>query len=677
MPKQPKKILVTTALPYANGSLHLGHMVEHIQADIWVRFHQLLGHDCLHICGDDAHGTPIMLSAAKQNITPEQLINKYYLEHATDLKSFHIKHDNFYTTHSAENKEMAEFIFQQLSKNGDIARKEISQFFDTQQQMFLPDRYVKGECPKCHTQDQYGDSCEACGTHYSPTDLINPKSVISDTTPIEKKSEHLFFSLENYTTMLKTWINSGTVQKEIAKKLNEWFESGLKPWDISRDAPYFGFKIPGEQQKYFYVWLDAPIAYLSIFKNLCTQRPTLSFTEYWKTDLNIEIYHFIGKDIVYFHALFWPAVLKSCNFKLPTKIFAHGFLTINGEKMSKSRGTFITARTYLQHLDPEYLRYYYACKLSSNIEDLDLNLRDFVQRVNSDLVGKFINLASRSAKFINDHFANQLAKQLDQPELVEQFIAAKNIIFNLYQAREYSKAIKEIMNLADLANQYIDNAKPWLQIKDPKKQVLVHNVCTTCINLFKILTAYLKPILPKLAKTIELFLQINSLEQNNINVILLDHTIDKFKPLMQRIEIQQVDKMVEESKQATDNSNPSLKISTTIEPIAPTISIADFAKLDLRIAKITHAEYIPEADKLLRLELDIGLETRQVFAGIKSAYTPEQLIGKHTVMVANLAPRKMKFGISAGMVLAASAANKDGLWLLEPHAGAEPGMRIK
>jgi methionyl-tRNA synthetase len=675
MTNKQKKLLVTTALTYANGALHLGHMVEQIQCDIWVRYNKLIGHNCIFIGGEDAHGTPIMLSAAKQNITPEQLIDKCYAEHSEDLKDFYINYDNFYTTHSDENKAMTSLVFNKLKENGDIVRKEISQLFDTEQQMFLPDRYVKGECPKCKAKDQYGDNCEICGTHYNPTDLINPKSVLSGTTPVEKKSEHLFFALENYTDMLKNWTKSGTLQKEIAKKLGEWFEAGLKPWDISRDAPYFGFEIPGEKQKYFYVWLDAPIGYLSIFQNLCTKRLDLNFDEYWRTNPDIEIYHFIGKDIVYFHALFWPAELKSCGFKTPHAVFAHGFLTVNGEKMSKSRGTFITTRSYLNNLDPEYLRYYYACKLGSSIEDIDLNLEDFVQRVNSDLIGKFVNLASRSAKFINNNFTDKLSQSLDNQELVQQFIAAKATIFTFYQAREYNKAIKEIMTLADLANQYIDSAKPWVQIKDPNQQIYVHNVCTTCINLFKILAAYLKPVLPKLAKKIELFLQIDSLDHSNLDTFLLNQEIGKFAPLIQRIETQQVDKMLEENK--SEDNTPTNATNSNIEPIAPTITIDDFAKIDLRIAKIVHAEHIPDADKLVKLELDVGLETRQVFSGIKSAYRPEDLIGKYTVVVANLAPRKMKFGVSAGMILAASGAGKDGLWLLEPHAGAKPGMRVK
>jgi len=670
-----RKILVTAALPYANGSLHLGHMVEIIQTDIWVRFQRLIGNTCHFVCGDDAHGTPIMLRAEKLNLSPEQLIANYYQEHSADFKDFNIALDNFHTTHSPENQTLASEIYQRLLQHGDITKRTIKQAYDPLKNMFLPDRYVKGECPKCGAQDQYGDSCEHCGATYSPTDLKNPVSVVSGAKPIEKESEHYFFCLDHYESFLKDWTEKGHLQTEVSKKLSEWFKTGLEQWDISRDGPYFGFEIPNTPGKYFYVWLDAPIGYMASFKHLCQGTPSLSFEEYWNKDSTTELYHFIGKDIVYFHALFWPAVLKGSDFRTPSGIFVHGFLTVNGQKMSKSRGTFITARTYLNHLNPEYLRYYFASKLGSNIEDIDFQMEDFVARVNSDLVGKLVNIASRCAGFITKLFDGKLAKHCSELELYQEFVVAGEALKTHFEEREYNRAVREIMQLADRANRYIDDKKPWILAKSPEHRDETHDVCSVGLNLFRLLMIYLQPILPTLAKGVESFLN-TELRWNTRETPLLSHPIEPFKPLLQRIELKEVLAMTEASKE--DLTPPVLKTTPlTEDPIRETISIEDFAKVDLRIAKILHAEPVPEAHKLLKLTLDLGGgETRLVFAGIKEAYEAENLIGKLTVMVANLAPRKMRFGLSEGMVLAAGPGGKD-LFILEPHAGAEPGMRVK
>lgn len=684
-----RRILVTSALYYANGSLHLGHMLEAIQTDIWVRFQKLRGNECWYICGDDAHGTPIMLSAQKAKITPEELIEKMHKEHVADLKDFLIAQDNYYTTHSEENRELAEEIYKRLEKRGDIVKHTIKQAFDPKENLFLPDRYVKGECPKCSAKDQYGDSCENCGATYSPSDLKNPISVLSGATPIEKESEHYFFKLEDYTEKLKTWTRQGHLQSQISHKLNEWFESGLKQWDISRDAPYFGFKIPGADNKYFYVWLDAPIGYMASFKNFLKTNSQLKFEDFWgenaKETAKTELYHFIGKDIVYFHALFWPAMLMGANFRTPDAIFAHGFVTVDGQKMSKSRGTFITARTYLNHLSPEYLRYYFAAKLGSNVDDIDLRFDDFIARVNADLVNKFVNIGSRCGAIITKNFNNQLSDKLLNPSLFDHFNAQSEAIALSFEQREFSRAIREIMALADEANQYIDNEKPWALLKNEDTKIKAQEVCTMGLNLFRILTTYLKPILPALSKKIEKFLNDGALEWESIREPLLNHTVLPFEPLLTRIDNKSIEKMIDETKalyaqQSTDAKSgevPSSQSTTGIEPIAETIDFDSFAKVDLRVAKIVKAEAVPEADKLLKLTLDIGEEkTRQVFAGIKSAYNPEDLEGKLTVMVANLAPRKMRFGLSEGMVLAAKGPQNPGLWILEPHLGAKPGMRI-
>lgn len=672
MTSQKRKILVTAALPYANGPLHLGHLVGYIQADIWVRFLRMQGHECYYICGSDAHGTPIMIKAEQMGITPEQLVDQIHATQVQDFADFGIACDNFYTTHSEENRELATLIFERLKARGDITTKTIKQAFDPIKNMFLPDRFVKGTCPKCKTDDQYGDSCEQCGATYSPNELINPRSVVSGATPIEKESLHYFFDLAHYQNLLKEWTRGGHLQEQVTNKLNEWFEAGLKPWDISRDKPYFGFNIPGEPDKYLYVWLDAPIGYMASFKNFCNKN-NLSFDEFWNKGSHTELYHFIGKDIIYFHAMFWPAVLSGADFRLPTAIFANGFLTINGQKMSKSRGTFIKARTYLDHLDPEYLRYYFATKSSNRIEDVDINLDDFMQRVNSDLVGKLVNIASRCAGFITKQFDGQLASQCNDAGLLELFTESADTLASDYAAHEYGRVVRRVMELADRANQYIDEQKPWVLAKQPEQRDQLHRVCSLGLNLFRLMIIYLKPILPHLAQQVESFLNITPLTWNDLQQPLLSHTINLFQPLLQRIEPEKIKAM---QNAAQENTAPPTAAPATAA--TPLIEIDDFTKVDLRVVRIANAEAVPEADKLVKLTLDLGNgETRTVFAGIKSAYAPEQLVGKLTVMVANLKPRKMRFGVSEGMVLAASHVGGSGIYLLEPDQGAEPGMKVK
>jgi len=684
-----RRLLVTSALPYANGSIHLGHLVEYIQTDIWVRFQKSRGHDCIYVCADDAHGTAIMLKAEQNGISPEAQIANVKAEHQADFASFHIAFDNYHSTHSPENKAFSEYIYLKNRDGGHIATRPIRQLFDPEKQLFLADRFIKGECPKCGEKDQYGDSCEKCGATYAPTELKNPYSTISGATPIEKESEHYFFKLPDFEAMLKEWTRSGHLQSEVANKLGEWFESGLNDWDISRDAPYFGFEIPDAPNKYFYVWLDAPIGYMASFKNLCEQRG-LNFDDYWASDAEgkTEVYHFIGKDIVYFHALFWPAMLDGAGFRKPTGIFAHGFLTVNGQKMSKSRGTFIKARSYLDNLNPEYLRYYFASKLSATVEDIDLNLEDFMAKVNSDLVGKVVNIASRCQGFIHKLFDGKLADTCAEPELLAQFIDAGATIAEHYENRDFSKAVREIMALADKANEYIAQQAPWSLAKDPANHAQVHAVCSVGLNMFRQLITYLAPILPVTVAASQQFLNVESLAWDTRQELLLGHTINTFTPLMTRVEKEKVAAMVEASKEdlTATGATPTpvvkeKKAKTTdkpvgIEAIAPTINIEDFAKIDLRIAKIVNAEHIPEAAKLLKLTLDLGNEQRTVFAGIKSAYKPEDLIGKLTVMVANLAPRQMKFGVSEGMVLAAGAGGSE-IFLLSPDSGATAGMKVK
>ncbi|OCH12779.1 methionine--tRNA ligase [Aliivibrio sp. 1S165] len=685
MATDPRKILVTCALPYANGSIHLGHMLEHIQADIWVRYQRLRGNDINFICADDAHGTPIMLKSQQMGITPEEMIAAVSEEHQKDFAGFDISFDNYHSTHSDENRELASNIYLELKKNGFITSRTISQLFDPEKEMFLPDRFVKGTCPKCKAEEQYGDNCDNCGETYSPTDLINPKSAVSGATPVMKDSEHFFFDLPQFESMLKEWTRSGSLQTETANKMQEWFESGLQQWDISRDAPYFGFEIPGETNKFFYVWLDAPVGYMASFKNLCSKKEGLDFDEYWKKDSTTELYHFIGKDIVYFHSLFWPAMLEGSGFRKPNNVFVHGYVTVNGAKMSKSKGTFIKAGTYLNHLDPECLRYYYAAKLNSRIDDLDLNLEDFTQRVNSDVVNKIVNLASRNAGFITKRFDGKLADNFVAPELYNEFVTAADRIAELYETREFSRAIREITALADKANQYIDEKAPWVLAKEEGKEQELQEVASVGINLFRVLMAYLKPVMPELAGRTEAFLN-ETLTWEGVAQPLTSHEITKFKALFNRIDPKKVEAMVEESKEdaavemaakekAEADKEKASQTELDKEPIADEIEFDAFEAVDMRIARIISCEEVPKANKLLKFQLDIGGETRQVFSGIKSAYKPEELEGKLTVMVANLKPRKMKFGMSEGMILAAGPGGKD-LWILEPHEGAQPGMRV-
>jgi methionyl-tRNA synthetase len=668
-----RQILVTNALPYANAALHLGHILEYTQTDVWVRFQKMRGHECYYVSADDAHGTAIMLKADEKGISAEQHIADMRTIHEADFKDFLIGVDNYHSTHSEENRVFSELIYNRLKANDHIAKRSITQAFDPEKKPFLADRYVKGTCPKCKTDDQYGDNCEVCGATYSPVDLINPVSVISGATPIEKESVHYFFKLPEFTDFLKQWVNSGAIQKEVANKLGEWLDSGLQEWDISRDAPYFGFEIPDAPGKYFYVWLDAPIGYMASFKNLC-EREAIDFDHFWEKDSSTELYHFIGKDIVNFHALFWPAMLKSANYRTPTKVCVHGFVTVNGKKMSKSRGTFINARCYLDHLNPEYLRYYYASKLSGSVEDIDLNLEDFIQKVNSDLVGKVVNIASRCAKFLTNGNNGILSSTIENQALWNQVSGAKDSIANHYENRDFSKAIREIMALADLANEYIAAKEPWKLNKDPDQQQKVQDICSLGINMFRVILTYLKPVLPSMAEAGETFLN-DSLTWESVNQPLVKHQINPFTPLMQRIEKERVDAMVEASKQDLPKAiEPIISGPLADEPLADEISFDDFIKVDLRVALIVKAEHVEGADKLLQLTLDIGGETRQVFSGIKSSYDPQSLEGRLTVMVANLAPRKMRFGMSEGMVLA--AADKKGIYLLEPDSGAQPGQRV-
>ena len=745
MSSQQRNILVTSALPYANGAIHLGHLVEYIQTDIWARFQKLRGHRCIYVCADDTHGTPIMLRAEKEGITPEALIDRVWHEHKRDFDGFHVEFDNYYTTHSAETRHYADTIYTRLKDAGLIEVRAIEQFFDPVKEMFLPDRFIKGECPKCNAKDQYGDNCEACGAAYQPTDLIEPYSAVSGAKPVRKTSDHHFFRLSDprCADFLKHWVaDPKHVQSEAANKLNEWLQAGLSDWDISRDAPYFGFEIPGAPGKFYYVWLDAPIGYMGSFRNYC-DRLGLDFDEFWKPDSQAEVYHFIGKDILYFHALFWPAELHHAGFRTPTGVFCHGFLTVNGTKMSKSRGTFITAESYLRHLDPEWLRYYFAAKLNGTMEDIDLNLEDFAARVNSDLVGKYVNIASRSAGFVTKRFGGRLAiipedgvlaslrdlettyaqlvegevkwekEQIEEecrtgyrPDymkfefkpgdsangttLLAHMMFARHRIASFYDEREFGKAIREIMRLADMANQYVDQHKPWELAKQEGRDNELHEVCTVSLNAFRLLTLYLKPVLPKLAAEVESFLTIPALVWTDAETLLVEHPIQPYQHLMTRIDPKKIESMLEENKQ-------SLAPTPAVAAPAPTrhaerqlheakaeaataspahIAIDDFTKVDLRVVRIANAEHVEGADKLLKLTLDLGTETRTVFAGIKAAYAPESLVGRLTVMVANLAPRKMKFGMSEGMVLAASD-ERGGPFLLAPDSGAQPGMRIK
>ncbi len=690
----PRKILVTSALPYANGAIHLGHLVEYIQTDIWARFQRMRGHQCVYVCADDTHGTPIMLRAEKEGITPEQLIDRVWHEHKRDFDGFHVEFDNYHTTHSDETRHYADTIYTRLKDAGLIEVRAIEQFYDPVKEMFLPDRFIKGECPKCHAKDQYGDNCEVCGAAYQPTDLIEPYSAVSGAKPVRRTSDHHFFRLSDprCADFLKDWIGTpGHVQNEAANKLGEWLQAGLSDWDISRDAPYFGFEIHGEDGqgtgKYYYVWLDAPIGYMGSFRDYC-DRHGLDFDEYWAPDAQAEVYHFIGKDILYFHALFWPAELHHAGFRTPSGVFCHGFLTVNGTKMSKSRGTFITAESYLRHLDPQWLRYYFAAKLNGTMEDIDLNLEDFAARVNSDLVGKYVNIASRCAGFISKRFGGRLGA-VDRAATVEfESAFAEGAIAQSYEARDYGRALREIMRLADLANGYIADRKPWEMAKQDGREAELHEVCSTALTLFRDLTLYLKPVLPKLAEQVEAFLNIPPLTWTDVWAPLpASHAINEYQHLMTRIDPKKIDAMVEENRQsmapppepapvrhAERQQHEAQAEAASASPAY--IGIDDFSKVDLRVARIASASHVEGADKLLKLTLDLGSETRTVFAGIKAAYPPETLVGRLTVMVANLAPRKMKFGLSEGMVLAASD-ERGGPFLLAPDNGAQPGMRIK
>ena len=682
MPSKPTKnkrsILITNALPYANGSLHLGHMVGFIQADVWARYQRHRGHTVTFVGGDDQHGTPIMLGAEKLGISPQELIDQIEIDHKKALDGFSIQLDNYSGTHTDNKKVISQAIYQKLNEKDYIERKVIKQAFDEEKGMFLPDRYVKGTCQKCKATDQYGDNCEVCGTTYDPTDLIAPYSVLSGKTPIEKESEHYFFKVSEFEDMVRSWKDSGTLQPEIANKLDEWFEGGLIDWDISRDAPYWGFEIPDAPGKYFYVWLDAPIGYMASHQRYCQQN-NVDWDQYWlkSKSADTELYHFIGKDIVRFHTLFWPAMLDAAGYRTPNGVFVHGFLTVDGTKMSKTRGTFIQANTYLEHLNPEYLRYYLTAKSNDSVVDMDLNLDDFVARVNSDLVGKMVNIASRCAGFITKRFDGQLADQTAAPELHQAFVDAADSIAKRYENRQFSQAMREIMALADLANQFIDERKPWVLIKEEGKLDEVQQVCTAGINAFRSMCILLKPVLPELVTQAESFLNSKELKWDDINDLTLNTKINKFKNLMNRIEIDSIEKMIEDSKQTlqdTEEAKPDSALAK--DPISAEINYDDFAKIDFRIVKIVAAEHVDGADKLLQLTLDLDGELRNVFAGIKSAYKPEDLVGKLTVMVANLAPRKMRFGISEGMVLAGGPGGSD-LFILNPDQGAQPGMRVK
>ncbi|MGM0784203.1 MAG: methionine--tRNA ligase [Pseudomonadota bacterium] len=675
--RDSRQILVTSALPYANGAIHLGHLLEYIQTDIWVRFQKSRGHECHYVCADDAHGTAIMLRAEQEGITSEALIERVSREHQQDFATFGVAFDNYHSTHSDENRYFSELIYTRLRDAGHIATRDIEQMYDPVKGLFLADRFIKGTCPKCRADDQYGDNCEACGATYTPAELIDPVSAISGATPEVRSSTHFFFKLPDFADFLHEWINQGHVQPQIRNKLMEWFEAGFNEWDISRDAPYFGFEIPDAPGKYFYVWLDAPIGYLASFKHLC-EREGIDFDAYWKQDSDAEVYHFIGKDIVYFHALFWPAMLFGADFRTPTAVNCHGFVTVNGAKMSKSRGTFIKAATYADHLNPEYLRYYFAAKLTSKVDDLDLNLEDFAARVNSDLVGKVVNIASRCAGFVKKLGGGRLSAHCAEPDLVARFIAAGDDIAEEFEVREFGRAVRRIMDLADEANTYIAEAEPWVLAKQEGRDQEVLDICSVGINLFRQLMVYLAPIVPAMAEASREFLKLDSLAWESRHEVLLDHEIAKFKPLMTRVERDKIDAMIEASKEdlvEEQKLKETPKGPLAEDPIATEVAFDDFAKVDLRIARIAKAEYVEGADKLLKLTLDLGGETRTVFAGIRSAYAPEALEGRLTVMVANLAPRKMRFGISEGMVLA--AGNDDGIYLLSPDSGAEPGQRVK
>jgi methionyl-tRNA synthetase len=676
----PRKILVTSALPYANGPLHLGHIIETVQTDIWVRFQRMQGHDCIYVCAEDSHGTPVMIKAQAEGVTPEQLITAIAVEHRADYQGFLIGHDHFHTTHSPENQAITNDLYLKLKAAGHITTRSVRQAYDEKAGMFLPDRYVKGTCPNptCNSPDQYGDSCEVCGITYTPDKLINPYSTISKSTPVWRESEHYFFKLGDFTDVLRKWLEGGgATQAEVRAKLDEWFKAGLQDWDISRDAPYFGFEIPGAPGKYFYVWFDAPIGYLGSFKALCDKRG-LNYDEYFRADSKTELYHFIGKDISYFHNLFWPAVLHGSGCRKPTAVFVHGFLTVNGVKMSKARGTFITASKYLSLLPPEPLRFYFASKLNAAVEDIDFSLEDFTARVNSDIVGKLVNIASRCAGFIQ-RAGGKLAAQLPDTQLYEEFAALRGTIGELYDTRDYSAALRGIMGLADRANQYVDTNKPWALAKDPAKAAEVLAVCTQGINLFRVLMSYLAPVLPEMAKKAEKFLNISFELWESVATPLFDHPIAAYEPLAVRLDPKVVAQLVEPAAPAakTDAKPKGKEVNATPAAAANGFaSINDFSKLDLRVANVLDAKFVEGSDKLLQLTLDLGSEKRNVFSGIRSAYDPAKLIGRQVVMIANLEPRKMRFGVSEGMVLCASKDDGPEVFLLSPDNGAQAGMKV-
>jgi methionyl-tRNA synthetase len=668
--KKKEKILVTSALPYANGDIHMGHLVEYLQTDFWVRFQKMKGNECRYMCADDTHGTPTMISARAMGIPPEELIAKNHQKHIDDFADFEVEFDNFYTTHSPENQELSEEIYSHMVSNGHIESRFITQFYCENDEMFLPDRFVIGTCPRCAAEDQYGDSCDKCGATYSSFELETPRCALCSSKPVEKESEHLFFKLNHFKDFLKNWVKNHTT-KEVANKLQEWLKGDLRDWDISRDAPYFGFPIPGKEGKYFYVWVDAPIGYIASTKNWCTKN-NCDFNQFWKSS-DAKLYHFIGKDIVYFHTLFWPAMLHNAGYKTPDNVFVHGFLTVNGEKMSKSKGTFINARTYLDHLDPLYLRYYYACKFSSSIDDIDLSFDDFVMRVNGELIGKITNLASRGIQMLNKIDSTLGTLPEEGKTLIQKVQEKADTITAFYQNRDFSKAMIEIRGLADLANRYFDEQKPWETIKtDPET---TRGVLTTVANVFRIITIFLKPILPTYAQKVEQLMNEPPFQWDSYKVILENHRLNTFEHLLRRIDRKNVDKMIEASKEVPESESKKPKKEIKMEPIAPEIDFSDFMKVDLRVAKVLEAEAIEEADKLIRLKIDIGVETRTIIAGIKTAYKVEDLVGKHIVVVANLKPRKMKFGTSEGMLLASGSGGKD-IFLLSPDDGATPGERI-
>ena len=670
----PRKLLVTSALPYANASIHIGHLVEYLQTDIWVRFHKTMGNECFYFCADDTHGTPVMISAKKEGITPEALIERVHGQHFKDLTDFQVAFDNYYSTHSEENRRFSETIYTRANEKGSITKKQIQQAYDEQEKMWLPDRFIKGTCPRCKAENQYGDSCDVCGAHYQPTEMINPVSAVSGNPPVLKESTHYFFQLSDYEQGLKDLFAKGYVQKSVQNKLDEWFSAGLKDWDISRDGPYFGFKIPGEDDKYFYVWLDAPIGYMASAKNYC-DRNGLDFEQVWNGG-EYEIYHFIGKDIMYFHALFWPALLMSAGMRLPDKLFVHGFLTVNGQKMSKSKGTFVMARTYLNHLDPQHLRYYYASKLNGDVGDIELNTEDFVNRVNSDLVGKLANLASRSGPMLTKKLDGMLGT-LDEKgcALVDELVAAKNEIIDNYENLNYAAVIRKIAALADVCNKYVEEQAPWSLIKTDAEAA--RTVLTAILNATKVLTVYLKPVLPEFAQKIEQFLAVDALTFADVEGTLENRKINEFVRLIERVEMEKVEAMIEESKQQapvqeTEAAEPQ---TTLAEPLESECAFEDFMKVDLRIAKVAKASAVEGADKLLQLELDLGGVTKNVFAGIAKAYKPEDLEGRLVMCVANLKPRKMRFGVSEGMVCAAGPGGEE-IFLLSPDSGAQPGQRV-